>query len=247
MMLLVDIGNTRVKWGLSRGREISATGAFAHVDRAPAELWPAAWRESARPERVVVANVAGPRIAESLRAYCREHFQLTPEFVASASQAAGVTNGYRNPAQLGADRWAAVIGAYTRQGGPVCVVGCGTAITVDTVSREGRHLGGLIAPGLGTMQRALAAASAALPAEPGGVIELFARDTRTAVTSGVLFAVTGFVERAIAEIRAQQGDELAILLTGGDVEALQPWLRERVTLAPHLVLEGLAVLAEART
>jgi len=63
----------------------------------------------------------------------------------------------------------------------------------------------------------------------------------------VLFAVTGFVERAIAEIRAQQGDELAILLTGGDVEALQPWLRERVTLAPHLVLEGLAVLAEART
>ena len=247
MMLLVDIGNTRLKWGLSRGREISATGALVHAGRAPAEIWRAAWRELPQPKRVVVANVAGAVIAGSLCTYCQEHFQIMPGFVTPVAQAVGVTNGYRDPAQLGADRWAAVVGAFTRHGGPICVVGCGTAITVDTVSREGRHLGGLIAPGLGTMQRALASASAALPAEPGETIQLFARDTRTAVTSGVLYAATGFVERTIAEVRAQQGDELKVLLTGGDAERLHSMMSGRFTLAPHLVLEGLAVLAEPHT
>lgn len=247
MMLLVDIGNTRIKWGLSQGREIAATDAVVHAGQTSAQIWPAAWHALTRPARVVVANVAGASIGESLRAYCQEHFQLTPEFVTSAAQAAGVSNGYHEPAQLGADRWAAAIGAFARRGGPVCVIGCGTAITVDTVSREGRHLGGLIAPGVDTMRRALAAASKLLPAEPAETIQLFARDTRTAVSSGTWYAAAGFVQRVIAEVRARQSNAVDVLLTGGDAERLHSLMSEPITLAPHLVLEGLAVLAEARS
>ena len=246
-MLLVDIGNTRVKWAQVHGGKLSAHAAAAHAGQPTARTWPVDWNAMPPPERIMVSNVAGPAVADSLRVHCQRQFRLAPEFLTPSARAAGVTNGYLEPAQLGADRWAAIIGAFAHYAGPLCVIGCGTAMTVDSVSRDGRHLGGLIAPGLGLMQRALSDAAPALPAEAGTQTELFARDTRTAVTSGVRYAAVGFIERVVAEIRAQQGAETNLLLTGGDAERLQPQLRERFTLAPHLVLEGLAVLAEART
>lgn len=246
MMLLMDIGNTRVKWAQAQGRELSGHGTAVHAGLPPAGIWPKVWAGLPRPQRIVVSNVAGRALAESLRVYCEQQFELAPEFVTPSSRAAGVSNGYLDPAQLGADRWAAVIGAFSRYGGPVGVIGCGTAITVDTVDGEGRHLGGLIAPGLAVMRRALAEAAPVLPADANGDSVLFARDTRSAVASGVLHAAAGFIERVVAEIRERQGAQVKWLLTGGDADALQAVLRERFTPAPHLILEGLAVLAEAR-
>ncbi|MBU6421827.1 MAG: type III pantothenate kinase [Gammaproteobacteria bacterium] len=246
MMLLADIGNTRVKWAQAQGRELSGHGTALHAGLPPAGIWPKAWAGLPRPQRIVVSNVAGAALAQSLRVYCEQQFQLAPEFLTPSSRAVGVSNGYLDPAQLGADRWAAVVGAFSRYGGPAGVIGCGTAITVDTVNGEGRHLGGLIAPGLAVMRRALAEAAPVLPADANGDSVLFARDTRSAVSSGVLRAAAGFIERVVAEIRERQGAQVKWLLTGGDAEALQAVLREPFTLAPHLVLEGLAVLAEAR-
>lgn len=246
MMLLVDIGNTRVKWAQAQGRELSGHGNARHAGLPPAGIWPAMWAGLPRPQRIVVSNVAGAALAESLGVYCEKQFQLAPEFVTPSLRAAGVSNGYLEPAQLGADRWAAVVGAFSRYRGPAVVIGCGTALTVDTVDGEGRHLGGLIAPGLAVMRRALAEAAPVLPADASSDKVLFARDTRSAISSGVLHAAAGFIERMVAEIRERQGAQLKWLLTGGDAEMLQAMLRARFTLAPHLVLEGLAVLAEAR-
>lgn len=243
MKLLVDVGNTRIKWAQSRDRGLENPHAAAHAERSLANVLQAEWRSMPRPENVLVANVAGDMAAESLRHYCEAHFGYGPEFLVPVRAAAGVTNGYREPLQLGADRWAAAIGAYANYGGPVCVIGCGTAITVDTVTRDGRHLGGLIAPGLGVMHNALAAAAPALPEESGEEIRLYAEDTRTAVTSGILYAAAGFAKRVLHEIRADQGESLQVLLTGGDAERLLPRLPGPVTVVPHLVLEGLAVLA----
>ncbi len=247
MMLLVDVGNTRIKWGLFNGGVISAHGALVYAGKPIMEVLTAAWAKLASPAGIVVANVAGTQFAENLERYCRERFNRAPEFVQPMPQACGVTNGYSQPTQLGADRWAAVIGAYHLYAGPVCIIGCGTAITVDTVTGEGRHLGGLIAPGIGVMQRALAAAAPAIPQEPDGTVTLYARDTRTAVSSGILYAAAGLVERASAEIRVQQGARTKFLLTGGDAERVISVAQGRFTLVPHLVLEGLAVLAGGQT
>ncbi|MDE1886568.1 MAG: type III pantothenate kinase [Gammaproteobacteria bacterium] len=247
MMLLADIGNTRVKWAQAQGRKLSGHGVAMHAGRPPMEVWRSVWGDVLRPQCVVISNVAGAAVADSVRDYFQQQFQLIPEFMTPSSRAGGVTNGYADPAQLGADRWAAAVGAFSRYGGPICVLGCGTALTMDTVDRDGRHLGGLIAPGLGAMRRALSAAAPALPSDAAGQPALFARDTRAAVSSGVLYAAVGFIERVAAEVRAREGREIKMLLTGGDAETLQPWLPERFTLAPHLVLEGLAVLAELRT
>ncbi len=247
MILLVDVGNSRIKWGRAGDQVISDYGALEYKDRPIMEVLASAWAELPPPERILVINVAGTSLTESINRYCHEHFRRDPEYIQTTPQACGVTNGYTQPAQLGADRWVAVIGAYHRYGGPACVISCGTAITVDTVTREGRHLGGLIAPGLGVMQRALAAAAPAIPKEPGDTVSLYARDTRTAVTSGILYAAAGFLERATTEIQGLQGAQTKFLLTGGDAARLQSIARGQFTLTPHLVLEGLAVLAGQQT
>jgi type III pantothenate kinase len=245
-MLLVDVGNSRIKWGLARDQVISNHGALEYKDRPLMEVLASAWGDLEPPGRILIVNVAGSSLTESVNRYCHEHFRRDPEYVQTTPQACGVTNGYTQPAQLGADRWAAVIGAYHRYGGPTCVISCGTAITVDTVTHEGRHLGGLIAPGLGVMQRALAAAAPAIPKDPGDTVTLYARDTRTAITSGILYAAAGLLERATTEIQGQQGAQTKFLLTGGDAERVRSIVQGRFTPAPHLVLEGLAVLAEQR-
>ncbi|MGH8398836.1 MAG: type III pantothenate kinase [Gammaproteobacteria bacterium] len=244
MILLVDAGNTRIKWALCRDQELFDHSAALHTAKSVDDVLRQAWAALPRPERIIIANVAGKTMAENLTAQAREHFKLTPEFVVPAAQAAGVTNGYRNPKQLGSDRWAAMIAAHQRFRGPVCVIGCGTAITVDTLTREGLHLGGLIAPGIGVMHRALADAAAAIAFEPGAQATLYAHDTRSAVTAGIVYAATGFIERTAMQIRSQQGAQTVFLLTGGDAEQLQPQLQGRFTLVPHLVLVGLAILAE---
>ncbi len=247
MMLLVDAGNTRIKWGLASEHGISNYSAFPYKGKPVHETLNQAWAKLQTPLRILVANVAGAELGENLANFCRQRFGRAPEFVQATAKACGVTNAYPQAARLGADRWAAMIGAHHKYKGPVCVVSCGTAITIDTLTREGRQLGGLIAPGISVMQQALADAVPVIPREPGDGPSLYARDTRTAVISGVLYAAAGFIGRATQEILAQQGEQTRMLLTGGDAERLQPMLEERFTLTPHLVLEGLAVLAREQT
>ncbi|HVA55227.1 MAG TPA: type III pantothenate kinase [Gammaproteobacteria bacterium] len=246
-MLLVDVGNTRIKWGCAQDQVISDYGALEYKDRPITEVLATAWAQLPSPERILVVNVAGSPLTQGINRYCHEHFRREPDYVQTTPHACGVTNGYIHPTQLGADRWAAVIGAYHLYSGPACIISCGTAITVDTVTREGRHLGGLIAPGIGVMQRALASVAPAIPKEPGDTVTLYARDTLTAITSGSLYAAAGLLERATTEIQAQQGALTKFLLTGGDAERMQSIIRVQFTLAPHLVLEGLAVLAGKQT
>jgi len=246
-MLLVDVGNTRIKWGCAQDKVMSDYGVLTHRDKPISKVLTSAWDKLRSPARVVVANVAGAHIAEELAGFCRQHFQCEPEYMQATSQAGGITNGYVQPSQLGADRWAAVIGARHRYKGPLCIIDCGTAITVDTVNREGQHLGGLIAPGIGAMQEALVAAAPALPKAMGESATLFAGDTRSAVTSGILHTVAGLVERVAAKINAAQGAQTKLLLTGGDAERVQSMVQVQFILVPHLVLEGLAVLAGQQT
>lgn len=247
MMLLADIGNTRIKWAESRDNRLGGYGAAVHAGTSLDEVLTAAWSPLERPTRIVAVNVAGNTAATALTHFCTRHFSLAPDFLLSSARCGVVVNGYHDPSQLGADRWAAVIGAFLRYGGPVCVVACGTAITVDAVNREGRHLGGLIAPGIATMRKALAGATAAIPDAAGEVAALFGLNTRTAVACGVTQAAAGLIERTVRRITAELGTGMQVLLTGGDAEYLQSQLTGRYTLAPHLVLEGVLVMAEQRT
>lgn len=242
MILLLDIGNTRIKWAHLTQGKLGSQQAHVHLDE---DIGPVLERvfDGPAPERIFASNVAGPLMAAALREICEERYGKRPEFLIPAPVTAGVKNGYKDPARLGADRWAAVIGAYHRHGGPACVIDAGTAITMDAVDEKGQHLGGLIAPGPQTMRRALAGATASLRDDGEGEFGLFCRETRSAIGSGGWHTAAGFLERIHVLVSKELGPKTRFLLTGGDAERLGDLVPGRYTLAPDIVLQGLAVAA----
>ena len=239
MLLLIDAGNTRIKWALvapdsSLGGWM-ASGAVAH---AQLDTLAAQWALLAITE-ALLSNVAGASIASRLRAMLPVS---TREFV-SLPQLAGVTNGYRNPAQLGCDRFAAAIGARALAPAlPVIVANCGTATTIDAITADGVFLGGMILPGLGLMASSLARNTAQLPqiADMAPLPAGFADNTDDAILSGCLAAQTGAIERAVRMHGAQ-----ACLLSGGAAPRIAQTLALPFQLVDNIVMLGLQTAARA--
>jgi type III pantothenate kinase len=243
--LLIDMGNSRVKWGLGKLGRIEPAKPFATPDILSDKMLSTIWGDAPSPAQVVVANVAGSDIADHLKAWTQQHWGLAPHFVHSKAKAFGVTNAYFNPQQLGVDRWVALIGARHSFSGPVCVADCGTAITVDAVDAAGIHLGGVIAPGLAMMRRSLVSGTSALPFADGDFHESLARETLSGIASGTRQALAGLIERCFRQTAVRLGIEPHLLLTGGDALAIASILAMPVELRPDLVLEGLLVISES--
>ncbi|MFC5513630.1 type III pantothenate kinase [Massilia jejuensis] len=240
MLLLIDAGNTRVKWALARGDAApgawEAQGACLHAELdAAAATW-----QGRGVARALVSNVAGVAMRERLAALLSP---IAIEWFASSAERAGLVNGYRDPERLGCDRFAAAIGARALAPGRALVVAtCGTATTVDAVSGDGRFLGGMILPGLGLMAGALATNTAQLPrAAPGAAPPpLFADNTNDAIVSGCLSAQAGAIERAVAA----HGGALC-MLSGGAAPYVAPALACAHQVVDNIVLVGLHAVARA--
>ena len=237
MILCIDSGNTRIKWGLHDGRGWCESGAVAHAHLP--EL--AALTQRFSPEKVVFSNVAGDAAAQGIYQALAIWQPLFIE--ARASQhAAGVSNQYEKPQQLGVDRWCALIGARGLTQKACLVVMAGTATTIDTLDGEGRFCGGLILPGIHLMQRALSRDTAALPLASGQYVP-YPKNTDDAIVSGCLEAQAGAVERAFQCI-AHLPNALC-LLSGGAAPSLAPLLHIPHQRIDNLVLEGLARMSQA--
>lgn len=249
MILLVDIGNSRMKWALYAGTEWHMPGAATHKDAVLTEVFAAAWAALPAPRRILVANVAGKNMAAALHTWVESAWGLDVEFVTPRRKACGVTNAYVEPQRLGADRWAALIGARKAVPGNVCVVDCGTAVTLDALDAKGQHLGGLIIPGLAMMRQALIQNTGGIPEQavlPGdGKVSVLARDTQGAVNGGALYTLIAVIDRVTADLAADLQAPLSRVICGGDAERLLPLLAGSYRHEPDLVLHGLAVIAES--
>lgn len=238
-LLCLDAGNTRLKWGLHEGGNWLMQGACPHdaIAQLAAQL-------PVRPTRILACNVAGAAVAAAIAALATQ--QAAPlEWFRSRPAACGVTNGYANPTQLGADRWAALIGAHAMHPGAALVVTAGTATTVDGLASDGRFLGGLILPGLDLMRRALASNTAALPDACGHFVT-WPDNTDDAIVSGALQATLGAIERMALQLRRLAGADFLVVLSGGAAAALAPHLTLPLRHSNHLVLQGLAHFAAAQ-
>jgi type III pantothenate kinase len=244
MLLLVDAGNTRVKWALVDARSDLgnwvAYGALFHKDL---DGLGAAWRDHAI-TRVLASNVAGAAMREQIERALLHAAGMKPlpvEWFASSAERGGLRNGYRNPAQLGCDRFASAIGAHTLFPDRALIVAtCGTATTVDAVTPDGVFQGGMILPGLGLMASSLARNTAQLPqvGETVSVPRLFADNTDDAIISGCVAAQTGAIERAVAALTQQHGP-VHCVLSGGAGPMIAPHLSMIAETVDNLVLIGL--------
>jgi len=239
VILAVDAGNTRIKWGLHNGTWLGL-GTTAH-----AEVYSLrdAWKNLPPPDCIVIANVAGERIASILRKLVKD-FHVKVHWVSARDFQCGVRNSYTMPSQLGADRWAAAIAARHLCHEACVVVNAGTAVTVDALSADGVFLGGLIIPGISLMRESLAKNTAALKLEHGK-FKSFPVNTADAIESGAVLALCGAVEGVRSALGAGKASQC--LLSGGGAKILYPHLKPPTKVMDNLVLEGLVVIAAEDT
>jgi type III pantothenate kinase len=244
-MLLVDIGNSRVKWARLERGVLGDQRAAPHAGWTASD-WRARLFDDGPVDAVLVATVAGRESAAALSAATRLATGRDPRFVTTGREAAGVRSAYADPALLGVDRWLAVIGAFHCIRGACVVADIGTAATIDVVAADGRHRGGFIVPGPALMVSSLVSGTSDLGArhESSGPASAarFADNTRDAMERGCRLAVAALIDRSVEEATDEAGP-LALLLTGGAAADVQPYLRCPVESRPDLVLRGLAVLA----
>ena len=243
MNLLVDIGNHRVKWALAATDKWRVGESAAYGDGISTIL-DKIWRDLSAPDRVVISSVAGGEPTRQLEQWIAHYWSSQVYLVQAQAELLGVKNYYTNPVSLGSDRWAALIAARAMTRDPVCIVDCGTALTLDALSAQGEFLGGVILPGMATMRACLRTHTQGVRETSGNAADCFARSTADGVAAGTLFGSIGAIERIIKEYRRALGKAMQAVITGGDAAELIPHLGFTAIVAPDLVLKGLALIAE---
>lgn len=247
MKLLLDIGNSRVKWAWLDAGALRDAGSLAHGGVLPAG-WPGVTGVPGRvPAAVLVASVAAEPLTRALVEPLAAG-GVPLHRAAVEREAAGVRNGYADVRQLGVDRWLGVLAAWGRHRGAVCVVDAGTAVTVDAVDAAGQHLGGFIVPGAGLMRRALLERTGGIGPAAGIAVAAdtapgpWGRHTAACIDRGAWLALSCLV-RGCMEALATAARPAAprLVLTGGDAARLLPLVDGAAEHRPLLVLEGLAL------
>lgn len=242
MNLLVDMGNTRLKWAVLHDGELVAGRALVNQRMTRHELLEV-WNLPTPPEHLVIACVSATPLLELVRTVAVERWPAIEIIqVKAKARAFGVHNAYQQPEKLGVDRWLALVAARNLYHGPICIVDCGTAITVDLIDAEGIHQGGLISPGLTLMKKSLAEGTEALQFHETSHVAGLANFTEAAIYNGTLAAAAGLIEHVLA----RQSNAIQVILTGGDAGVIAAQLAVKPVIDADLVLRGLAVVLEDR-
>lgn len=241
MKVLVDIGNSRLKWAIVNDGQLSGVQALDYRQAHYLSGLQQDWLRLAAPDTIMLASVAARQILGEIEilvaglwpsAECR--------VIRSSAQVGGVSSAYSQPEKLGVDRWLALLAGHRHYPGALCIVDCGTAITVDVVAADGQHQGGLISPGLNLMKSALVQNAAALQGNDLQPSTALAINTDAAIANGVLLAAVGLIESVLQ----RQEVNCRLIITGGDAEQIANALLPAAVIDKHLVFKGMALLAE---
>ncbi len=250
MILVVDIGNTRIKWAYVSGRRLIDPGEAVHKRIPAAALESLAKAAPGRPDRVVAVDVAGEGFVSAFTEMVKQRWGRVPEFVTTEHHGHGVRCAYADPSRMGSDRWVALIAGFRLARGAACVIDAGTAVTLDAVDPRGRHLGGLILAGPKVIATALDRQTSGI-GETGGRTrpargaDVLGTSTDEAVARGAMLGLAGALDRAVSAVAGELDERPPVYLTGGDATGLSSWLETRCEYRPHLVLEGLGCIAGA--
>ena len=241
LLLAVDSGNTRIKWGLSDGNDWLKQGVVAQGEKALLEQ---EWGDLEEPSRIIVSDVANPQARIDLSELFAR-WNTEPQWVNAEAYQCGVRNYYTDPAQLGSDRWAALIGAWELERQGCLVVDAGTAMTIDALTDTGEFLGGVITPGIDLMQKIVMKDIASLKSVEGKFCD-YPDSTADAIYSGAVHAMAGAIERMTVMFTGTLGRVPDCILCGGAAPQLLSQLNVNAKVMDNLVLQGLLVIAQEK-
>jgi type III pantothenate kinase len=246
MMLLLDIGNTNLRWALSDGGAPGEVRVLRHGGALPLDLL-ADWERLNTPDRVVASNVGGASVAAAIGRATRAYWGLDVEFVQTRARLGDLRIAYANPERFGVDRWLALVAVHRQVPDAALVLDAGTAATFDLLRADGRHLGGLILPGVEMMRTSLLAGTMIPRVESEPTDEPWAVDTGPAVAAGSLQALAALASRLYDRLEQQVKAPPSLIVTGGDAERLIPAMDRPCRVMPDLVLRGLVEVASGET
>jgi type III pantothenate kinase len=240
LSLLIDQGNTRLKWRFARDMRLlpdaGGQGDFEAFRRALGEPGQQA------PGRVLLSSVASAQSAQTVLEFSRSAWGVEARRLRSRAGQGGVRNAYAEPESLGVDRWLAIVGAVARYGKPLVVWDLGTATTIDAVDGTGLHLGGTILPGPETMLRSLDRDTGLnVPASLGDAQVGAGGNTAAAIRNGVLCAQLGALNQFLKAVAPRISGVPRLVLTGGAAESVAPALDFEFHHDPWLVFRGMLV------
>ena len=242
-MLLIDVGNSRVKAAYSTELNHRWAATYQDGDR-QREIDRVLASCQRRPRQVVLSCVSDQQSADYIQHRSMDMWGVDVVRLVSSQRFGGLVNGYTEPSQLGIDRWSGLVAAWHQLRGAVIVVGCGTAITVDSVTAAGRHLGGVIFPGLRLAEESFYGATGVPRVRSADVRQVYAHDTASAVASGVRWAIAGGINELLKRLDVELGGAANIWITGGDAAELQTYIDADAELIEDLVYQGMVLLAE---
>jgi type III pantothenate kinase len=238
--LLIDQGNTRLKWVLARDGEIDEKSA-GHGDL-KAFMQACRHDASIHPDSVLLSSVAGRADAQALAGFCESRWGIEAQLLESTAQRGDVCNAYHEPEMLGVDRWLAIVGAVARHGKPVVIWDLGTATTLDAVDQTGQHLGGMIYPGPATMLDSLSRdTNLRVPPNLDNSAVTPGRSTRDCISNGVYASQVGALNQFLRNSSEGMGGAPMLVVTGGAASQILPLLDFEYIHDPWLVFRGMLV------
>lgn len=243
-LLVIDIGNTRLKWGWQDSTGLLCGEPIVHRHTDISDLLQRTWTFPVAPERILMSSVASSALAKQVTQWINTSWNITPHVVGSSAQLGALRNAYAQPEQLGSDRWIAMLEAWYTVKSTVCVVDCGTAVTIDVVDATGQHLGGMIMPGFNAMVSALASTTS-LVLDELQFPERFelATSTQDAIVTGASQSISSLVTRTIDWLEQSSGESVVCFVTGGDGARLSTLLERSHIVDSDLVIKGLVRIA----
>ncbi|WP_347988786.1 type III pantothenate kinase [Methylomonas sp. AM2-LC] len=280
MNILIDIGNTRLKWifadcaalihnNVERtdnnklvneangvNSKLTSSAVEKDIQTALGDLCPmyegvlfyrqqnvclelrSAWQLLPEPQIVAIASVGATQLVTDMIELIQQLWPQVKLVIPKVSAAAfGVINAYPESEKLGIDRWLTLLAAHQYYPGFTCIVDCGTAVTIDVLTEQGLHLGGVICPGLQTMKQSLAVNTASLGVYTQAHDLALACNTATAIANGTLYAVVGMIENVMTQFPALN----QLIVTGGDAVEITAHLSLKSWVDKNLVFKGLSL------
>lgn len=242
MNLLIDMGNTRLKWAVDKNGPLIAGQTLVNRQLDRQKLL-GFWGAMTKPQAIGISCVSSGPLLALVQSVADE---LWPDSeiicVKPRARAFGVINAYQQAEKLGVDRWLTLVAVRQRYAGPACIVDCGTAQTVDLLDADGNHRGGFISPGLTLMKHALAQGADALPFNESHYAVAPADFTEAAIYAGTLSSAAGLIEHVLKT----QAEAMQLILTGGDAGLIAQELAIPLVIDDDLVLQGLAIVLNGR-
>lgn len=258
MMILLDVGNTRIKWGFVSDKQLKVQSPIEHAGLTQDDLYEALIshfdRLNLSPDSIWIAHVASSECAALIEEWAMKEYQLKPHWIQSSGTFCSIQNAYTDPTKLGVDRLLGMLSAKLAFEGPLCVINCGTAVTLDAMDAHHRHVGGLIIPGLNLMRQSVSQIIQGFE-KPNAPQELpcptlLATDTYHGIWGGTALTLVSAIEKVQTELHHHFGNGLTSVISGGDAEVLLPLLNHPPLVwehKPHLVLEGMWAYIQQQT